>query len=59
SPSVKAMALDVEAVRTSEDEMVRLMLQEPRLIRRPILVAGETAVFGAAAKDVAAAATPA
>lgn len=54
SPSVKAMQLDVDAVRGSEEEMVRLMVQEPRLVRRPIVVAGDRVIFGATEKDVAA-----
>ena len=57
SPSVKALKLDVEAVRASEDDMVRLMLEEPRLIRRPIIVAGNTVIFGATEKDAAAVAS--
>ncbi len=30
----------------SEDELIRLMLGEPRLIRRPILITGDEAVLG-------------
>ena len=47
------MKLDSEAVRASEADMVRLMLEEPRLIRRPILVTPERTIFGATPKDAA------
>ncbi|MBI4499390.1 MAG: hypothetical protein HY689_16000 [Chloroflexi bacterium] len=55
SPSVKALGLDVAAVRATEEEMVRLMLQEPRLIRRPILVTGDAVIFGATEHQAASA----
>ncbi len=45
SPSFKALGL--EASSLSEPEMVRLMLQEPRLIRRPITRVGQELVIGA------------
>jgi arsenate reductase-like glutaredoxin family protein len=32
--------------KASDDELIELMLEEPRLIRRPILTDGETIVFG-------------
>lgn len=32
--------------KASDDELIDLMLEEPRLIRRPILTDGETIVFG-------------
>ena len=55
STSVKAMKLDVNAVRASEGEMIRLMLLDPRLIRRPILVTCDgPAIFGASTQAVAA-----
>ena len=44
SPSFKALGL--EASSLSEQEMVRLMLQEPRLIRRPITRVGGALVIG-------------
>ena len=44
SPSVKALGLADQAL--GEEEMLRHMLAEPRLIRRPLLVAGETVVVG-------------
>ena len=37
--------------KMSDDELVTLMLEEPRLIRRPILVAGDTVLFGFRAKE--------
>ena len=45
SPSFKAMGLDPSAI--TDDEMVRLMLEEPRLMRRPIVEAGSELVIGA------------
>lgn len=44
SPSVKALGLDPEAL--SEEEMIRHMLDEPRLIRRPLLTAGTALTVG-------------
>jgi Spx/MgsR family transcriptional regulator len=44
SPSVKAMGLDVE--RMSDEELIQVMLQEPRLIRRPLLTSGPSVVIG-------------
>jgi len=32
--------------KASDDELIALMLEEPRLIRRPILTDGKTTVFG-------------
>ena len=45
SPSFKALGLDPSAI--TDDEMVRLMLEEPRLMRRPIVEAGSELVVGA------------
>ena len=45
SPRARAMGLD-PARPPSDDELVRLMLEEPYLLRRPVIrIAGETA-FG-------------
>ncbi len=44
SPSVKALGLTDKAL--APDEMIKHMLEEPRLIRRPLLVAGERVVVG-------------
>ena len=35
-----------------EDEMVRLMLEEPRLIRRPLTKIGDKLVVGSREKDL-------
>ena len=48
SPSLKQLGLAGQEL--SEDEMVRLMLQEPKLVRRPMMrVGGQLFVGGAAA----------
>ncbi len=44
SPSVKKLGLDVESL--SDGEMKRLMLEEPRLLRRPIVKAGRKVLVG-------------
>lgn len=50
SPSVKKLGLDRDAL--SDDDLVRLMVEEPRLVRRPLLeVGGRLAV--ATAKNAA------
>lgn len=47
SPSLKQMGLAGQEL--SEDEMVRLMLQEPKLVRRPMMkVGGQLFVGGGA-----------
>lgn len=50
SPSVKRLGLEPE--KLSEEEMVSLMLQEPRLIRRPIVKVGERLLVGGNLKDL-------
>ena len=45
SPSFKALGLDPSGI--SEDEMVRLMLEQPRLIRRPMVEVGDELIIGA------------
>ena len=45
SPSFKALGLD--AASLGDDDLVRLMLQEPRLIRRPMFQVGDDLVVGA------------
>ena len=48
SPSLKQMGLAGQDL--SEDDMVRLMLQEPKLVRRPMIrVGGQLFVGGSAA----------
>lgn len=37
----------------SEDELIDLMLEEPRLIRRPILITGKKVLFGFDATEYA------
>ena len=44
SPSVRKLGLDIAAL--SDSEMRRWMLEEPRLMRRPILKAGRQILFG-------------
>lgn len=44
SPSVKALGLAEKQLST--EEMLTHMLREPRLIRRPLLTAGEAVVVG-------------
>ena len=50
SPSFKSLGL--EAGGLGEDELVRLMLQEPRLIRRPMVQVGDELVIGADSKSL-------
>jgi arsenate reductase/regulatory protein spx len=45
SSSVKSMGL--EPAKLSHDEIIDLMLQEPRLIRRPVIRVGDEVHFGA------------
>ena len=35
----------------TDDELIDLMLEEPRLIRRPILIIGDKVLFGFRAKE--------
>ena len=50
SPSAKALGVDLGSL--SEAEMVRLMLEEPRLIRRPLTKVGDQLVVGARESDL-------
>lgn len=45
SPRAKAMSLDLRNP-PSDDELVRLMLEVPYLIRRPIIRIGGETIFG-------------
>ena len=45
SPSFRTMGLDAE--RLSDTDLVRLMLQEPRLIRRPLVQVDDRLIIGA------------
>ena len=44
SPSVKKMGLNIDAL--SEAQMKRLMIEEPRLLRRPLLKVGGKVLVG-------------
>ncbi len=44
SPSLKKMGLADKEL--SDDEMVKLMLQEPKLVRRPLLKVGDKLMVG-------------
>ena len=44
SPSVKKLGLDKDAL--TDDDLVRLMVEEPRLVRRPLLEVGGRLVVG-------------
>ena len=46
SPSVKKLGLDRDAL--SDDDLVRLMVEEPRLVRRPLLEVGGRLVVATA-----------
>lgn len=48
SPSVKSMGLDL--AKLGDDKLIDLMLQEPRLVRRPVVRIGEKVYFGADSK---------
>ncbi len=48
SPSVKSMGLD--PAKLDNDKLIDLMLQEPRLIRRPVVRIGDKVYFGADSK---------
>ena len=53
SPSFKALGL--EAGRLGDDDLVRLMVEEPRLIRRPMVRIGEELIVGGDLEALAAA----
>ena len=48
SPSFRKMGIDRDSL--DDDRMIALMLEEPRLIRRPITALGDTLVIGADSK---------
>jgi arsenate reductase len=50
SPSFKALKLD--AAKLSDNDLINLMLKEPRLIRRPIVKIGRKVYFGADIKRI-------
>jgi arsenate reductase-like glutaredoxin family protein len=45
SPSFKALGLD--QAKLNDNDLINLMLKEPRLIRRPIVKIGKSVYFGA------------
>jgi len=51
SPAFKSLGLDRE--KLADDDLINLMLQEPRLIRRPIVQTGGKVYFGADSKMLA------
>jgi len=51
SPSFKKLDLDREQL--SGEDLIRLMLQEPRLIRRPVVKINRKVYFGASAEALA------
>ena len=51
SPAVKKMGLKPDEL--SEDDLIRLMLEEPRLIRRPLIKVGNRVVVGTDQKAMA------
>ena len=44
SPSVKKLGLKQESI--NEDQLISLMIEEPRLIRRPLITIGKNLVYG-------------
>lgn len=50
SPSFKALGLEQE--KLNDNELINLMLKEPRLIRRPIVKLGKMVYFGADSKKL-------
>jgi arsenate reductase-like glutaredoxin family protein len=48
SPSVKSLGLD--PANLSHDRLIDLMLQEPRLVRRPVVRIDDKVYFGADSK---------
>ena len=53
SPSLKKLSLVDKEL--SDDEMVKLMLQEPKLIRRPLIKVGDKLMVGGGTAAVEAA----
>ena len=51
SPAFKKLGLERE--KLADDDLINLMLQEPRLIRRPIVQTGGKVYFGADSKMLA------
>ena len=53
SPSLKKMGLNADDL--SEDRMLELMLEEPRLVRRPLIKLGDQLIIGGSVKAIEAA----
>jgi arsenate reductase-like glutaredoxin family protein len=51
SPSFKALGLD--QAKLKDNDLINLMLKEPRLIRRPVVKIGKNVYFGADIKVLA------
>ncbi len=51
SPAFKALGLD--QTKLTDNDLVELMLKEPRLIRRPVVKIGKNVYFGADGKVLA------
>jgi arsenate reductase-like glutaredoxin family protein len=51
SPSFKVLALD--QAKLADNDLINLMLKEPRLIRRPIVKIGKKVYFGTESKVLA------
>ena len=51
SPSFKKLSLDPESLQ--DQDLIERMLQEPRLIRRPVVKIGGKVYFGASAEKLA------
>ncbi len=56
SPSFRKMG--IARASLDDERMIALMLEEPRLIRRPILAVGDTLVVGADPKAIEQALSP-
>ena len=50
SPSFKALGLD--QAKLSDNDLIDLMLKEPRFIRRPLVKIGRNVYFGADSKGL-------
>ena len=50
SPSFKSLGLKAEDL--GDDDLVRLMLQEPRLVRRPMIRIGNELVVGGSPSNI-------
>jgi arsenate reductase-like glutaredoxin family protein len=51
SPSVKNLGLEPD--KLDDETLIDLMMQEPRLVRRPVVRIGEKVYFGANAEVLA------